>query len=141
MRGDARFLAVETLIFGRPAMGEDVRHGACRDAWRVRRDGGFGVRRRAPRSGAPIAGRWTGRPRSTAPRAAAMLIYAAPPTRQPHRNCARHAGSAGKRRRAQHGTALLVVRAAAVDGRSLQGDIAPLIEALSGRPLPRVWQC
>jgi urease accessory protein len=39
LAGDATFLAVETLIFGRQAMGEDVHHGACRDAWRIRRDG------------------------------------------------------------------------------------------------------
>ena len=37
--GNASFLAVETLMFGRSAMGEDVHHGACRDSWRVRRDG------------------------------------------------------------------------------------------------------
>ena len=35
----AQLLAVEMLIFGRAAMGEDVHRGACRDAWRVRRDG------------------------------------------------------------------------------------------------------
>src|SRR5262245_35649054 len=37
--GNASFLAVETVIFGRAAMGEDVRRGACRDAWRVHRGG------------------------------------------------------------------------------------------------------
>jgi hypothetical protein len=36
---------------------------------------------------------------------------------------------------------LLVVRAFALHGRTLQGDIAPVAQALSGRPLPRVWQC
>ena len=39
LAGDARFLGVEFLIFGRQAMGEDVHLGACRDAWRIRRDG------------------------------------------------------------------------------------------------------
>jgi urease accessory protein len=36
---------------------------------------------------------------------------------------------------------LLVVRGYARDGRTLQGDIAPLVRMLSGRALPRVWQC
>jgi len=36
---------------------------------------------------------------------------------------------------------LLVVRAIAREGRTLQGDIAPLLRALGGRPLPRVWHC
>src|SRR5262245_2113611 len=37
--GSATLLAIETLVFGRAAMGEDVNRGACRDGWRVRRDG------------------------------------------------------------------------------------------------------
>ena len=36
---------------------------------------------------------------------------------------------------------LLLVRAMAADGLALQQAIAPLAEWLSGRPLPRVWQC
>src|SRR5690242_538422 len=39
LAGDATFLAVEILIFGRAAMGEDVQRGLCRDLWRVRREG------------------------------------------------------------------------------------------------------
>ncbi|MDF1737268.1 MAG: urease accessory protein UreD, partial [Minwuia sp.] len=35
----ARFLAAETVILGRKAMGETVVEGALRDDWRVRRDG------------------------------------------------------------------------------------------------------
>ena len=62
LRATRRFLAVETLIFGRAAMGEDVQRGACRDAWRIRRDGalvfadtlraGWRHRRRARPAGA-----------------------------------------------------------------------------------------
>ena len=36
---------------------------------------------------------------------------------------------------------LLVVRAAARDGTALQGLLGPVITRLTGRPLPRVWQC
>ena len=39
MAADARLLAVEMLIYGRTAMGEDVRRGRIRDAWRVTRAG------------------------------------------------------------------------------------------------------
>ena len=35
---EAAFLGVEILIFGRAAMGETVRDGSVRDAWRVRRE-------------------------------------------------------------------------------------------------------
>ena len=37
LAADARFLAVETLVFGRAAMGERVRQGWLRDLIRVRR--------------------------------------------------------------------------------------------------------
>jgi urease accessory protein len=36
---------------------------------------------------------------------------------------------------------LLVVRAAARDGRTVQKDLEPVIERLAARRLPRVWQC
>ncbi len=39
MAGDARLLACEAVLFGRTAMGEDVRSIALDDAWTVRRDG------------------------------------------------------------------------------------------------------
>lgn len=36
---DAQLLAVESIVFGRRAMGEDFTHGQIHDAWRVRRGG------------------------------------------------------------------------------------------------------
>ena len=36
---------------------------------------------------------------------------------------------------------LLVVRAAARDGAGLQALLGLVITRLTGRPLPRVWQC
>ena len=138
--GNASFLAVETLIFGRAAMGEDVRHGACRDSWRVRRDGRLvfadtflvdGEVASILDRGATLDGA----------RAAAMLLWAAPdaPARLDEvralvRDTACAAGAS-----AWNG--LLVVRAIARDGASLQALLGPVITRLTGRPLPRVWQC
>ncbi|EGD59259.1 Urease accessory protein UreD [Novosphingobium nitrogenifigens DSM 19370] len=39
LSGSARLLAVESLVFGRIAMGERMTTGLIRDAWRIRRDG------------------------------------------------------------------------------------------------------
>jgi urease accessory protein len=39
LEGDAEFLGVEAILFGRAAMGERVNAGALHDRWRVRRDG------------------------------------------------------------------------------------------------------
>jgi hypothetical protein len=36
---------------------------------------------------------------------------------------------------------MLVARVLADDSRGLQTTLVRLIEQLSGRPLPRVWQC
>ena len=141
LAGDARFLGVEFLIFGRQAMGEDVHLGACRDAWRIRRDGAlvfadtFRVRRRHCRA------RWTGRPRSLA-RAPRSCSSMSRPTRllvsRPCAPCWR--GWKAWRGQAR-GTACWSCVRSPMTGARLQGDIAPVAQALSGRPLPRVWQC
>jgi len=39
LSGDARCLAVESLVLGRQAMGETYSSGTLHDAWRIRRDG------------------------------------------------------------------------------------------------------
>ena len=39
LEGDADFVGVESLIFGRESMGEAMATGAVRESWRVRRDG------------------------------------------------------------------------------------------------------
>lgn len=39
LHGDARLLAVESLVFGRAARGETIDRLSLRDAWRIRRDG------------------------------------------------------------------------------------------------------
>ena len=140
LAGDACFLGVEMLIFGRAAMGEDVRQGAIRDRWRVRRDGAL-VFADTFRADGAIAGILDRKATLDGARASAMLLYAAPDAaarleevRTLLRGCACVAGAS-----AWNG--LLAVRALAPDGRTLQRDIGLLAEALSGRPLPRVWQC
>ena len=138
--GSASFLAVETLIFGRAAMGEDVRRGACRDAWRVRRDGRlvFADTFRVDGEVASVLDRGA---TLDGARASAMLLWAAPDA----------AARLGEVRALLQDTAcaagasawngLLVARAAARDGTALQTLLGLVITRLTGRPLPRVWQC
>jgi urease accessory protein len=140
LAGDASFLATETLIFGRMAMGEDVVRGACRDAWRVRRDGAL-VFADTFRAEGAIADALDGTATLDGTRAVAMLLYAAPDAAaRIHKARALLEGpeiTAG----ASTWNGMLLVRAMARDGHTLQQQLAPVAEWLSGRPLPRVWQC
>ena len=140
LAGDARFLAVETLIFGRAAMGEDVHRGLCRDAWRVRRDGALVFADSLRLDGAiaatldrPARARW--RPRR------GHVLYVAPDAAA---RLERGAGAAAKEPRARRapaaGTACWWCAPVPRDGRTLQRDLGPLPDP-ARRPLPRVWQC
>jgi urease accessory protein len=136
----ARFLAVEMLIFGRQAMGEEVRHGFCRDAWRIRRDGALVFADTFRLSGGIAAA--LARPATLAgARAAAMVIYAASDAASRLNLVRSMLEGAESLAGASAWNDLLVVRAIAPEGRTLQADIAPLLRALGGRPLPRMWQC
>ncbi|MBO0740740.1 MAG: urease accessory protein UreD [Hyphomicrobiaceae bacterium] len=140
LAGQARFLAVEMLIFGRQAMGEEVRHGFCRDAWRIRRDGALVFADTLRLSGAIAAA--LARPATlSGAGAAAMIIYVAPDAASRLDLVRSMLAGAESFAGASAWNGLLVVRAIAREGRLLQGDFAPLLSALGGRPLPRVWHC
>jgi urease accessory protein len=74
-------------------------------------------------------------------RATAVLIYVATDAASRLEAVRAMLGEAASMIAASTWNGLLVVRGYARDGRTLQGDIAPLVRMLSGRALPRVWQC
>jgi urease accessory protein len=140
MSAGATLLAAEFLIFGRAAMGEDVNRGAVRDCWRVRRDGTLVFADTLLVDG-PVADILDRGATLDGARATALVLYAAPDAAS-RLDAVRlalldAAGAAG----ASTWNDLLVVRAAARDGRTLQKDLAPVVALLAGAPLPRVWQC
>jgi urease accessory protein len=139
MAADARLLAVEIVTFGRAAMGEDVRHGAVRDAWRVRRAGKLVFADTLHVDGA-IADVLDRRAVLDGTRALAMLLYVAPDaeTRVTDVRAALEGARSVAGVSAWNG--LLLVRALAPQARVLVEDLAPLVVLLGGRPLPRVWQ-
>jgi urease accessory protein len=140
LAGNASLLAVEMLIFGRGAMGEEVHSGFCRDAWRIRRDGTLVFADTLRLDGAVAAA--LDRPATLAgARAAAMLLYVAADAPQRLSDVRAALDGAGSAAGASAWNGVLAVRAIARDGRVLQGDIAALVQALSGRPPPRVWGC
>jgi urease accessory protein len=133
---DGDLLIAEAVLLGRTAMGETVRAGSLCDRWRIRRGGRLvfaddlrldgdipALQARA----AVMAGALTF--------ATALLVCPDAGTRL---GAARAAlGEAGG---ASAWDGKLVARLTAPDGLALRRSLIPLIEALSGRPLPRVWR-
>lgn len=151
----ACFTGMETLVFGRTAMGERVQQAWVRDLIRIRRggrlllhdavrlDGGVDELLQRP----AIAG---------GKRAIATVVHVAPGAEQmlePVRAAlAQESGAAGHAFHAMTGSAvqtgvsawdgMLVARILAADGTLLRHTIVAALHILrDARPLPRVWLC
>jgi urease accessory protein len=135
---DAWFLGVESLVFGRAAMGETIKQASLRDLIRIRRDqrllwhdavrleGNISeiLRRKAVADGAC---------------AIATLVYIA---------CDAEAALDAVRAAlpdeagASAWNGMLIARILAGDGAALRARVTTVLRALRGqRPLPRVWMC
>ena len=141
-----RLLAVESLVFGRAAMGEEFRSGSVHDVWRVRRggrvvwidalrlDGDVASERRKPFGLAEAAG-------------CATILYVGPDA-VTHLPAARQAISEAD----LHGGAtsfdgVLVARLLSDDAAALRAGVSHIVARLrnmiAGLPerMPRVWSC
>src|SRR5262249_48752661 len=108
--------------------------------WRIRRDGTLVFADSFRVSGGIAAA--LARPATlSGARAAAMLIYVAADAASRLDSVRSLLEGAESLAGASAGNGLLVGGASAHDGRTLQGEMTPLLRALGGRPLPRVWQC
>ena len=136
---DARFLGVETLVFGRTAMGERVREGWLRDLIRVRRGGELllhdairidgaveeTLRRAAAGAGAAVV---------------ATLVYVAPDVATRLESVRAALGSAQAGASVWNG--MLVARILGSSSASVRSTVVAVLNVLrEDRPLPRVWLC
>jgi urease accessory protein len=141
LSGDARLIAVESIVLGRTAMGEEVTAVELADHWRVRRDGRLvyaDALRLSGDSRAILAGGATG----GGARAFASLLMAAPEAAgrlDGVRELITTLAADGIEAGASAFDGLLSIRCLALDGRRLRAIIEPLIETLTGWPLPRAW--
>lgn len=141
MAGDASLVAVESLVLGRTAMGEEVETVDLADHWRLRRDGRLAYADSLRLNGNTrtiLAGGATG----GGARAFATLLLADPAAegrldaaRQLLATLAGDGGEAG----ASAFDGLLSIRCLALDGRRLRAMVEPMIEHLTGSALPRAW--
>jgi urease accessory protein len=134
---DAWFLAVESLVFGRAAMGEVVEHASLRDGVELRR-GGRLLWHDAIRLDGEVAATMRRAAVADGACAVATLLHVAPsaasmlePVRAALPGCGVSAWDG-----------MLVARILAVDGAALRALLIATLEVLrGGRPLPRVWLC
>jgi urease accessory protein len=135
-----RLLAVEAIVLGRTAMGEQIRSAALADSWRIRRGGTLvfadGLRFEGD-SVAILAGGATG----GGARAVATLVLVAPDA-EASLDAAREAlASATCEVGASAWNGMLVARLAAAEGQRLRTALVGLIERLRGVTMPGTWNC
>jgi urease accessory protein len=132
---DARFLGIESLVFGRTAMGEAVNHGSLRDVIELRR-GGRLLLHDAVRLDGEVAMKLQRKGIADGARALATIVYVAP---DPDVMLA-------PLRRLGIGTSvwdgMLIARILGATGAVLRTTVVDALQVLrGGRPLPRVWLC
>jgi urease accessory protein len=133
----ARLLFAEAVVLGRTAMGETVREGLLADRWRVRR-GARLIFAESFRLDGAIADRLA--ETAVAAGHVALATVLAVPGDDAVAEAVRAMTSAFRGETgisAWNGMAL--ARLAAPDGAALRHDLALLLTALGGAPLPRLW--
>jgi urease accessory protein len=141
LQGDAEFVGVETLLFGRQAMGEIVQSGSLRDRIRLRHDGRL-VFQDATRLEGGIAAQLQRRTVADGARAVAGLIIAGPEAAHKLDSLRAVLNAApGIVAGASAFDNMIFARLLAPDGASLRQCLISALEACrERRKLPRVWQ-
>lgn len=142
MAADSRLLAVETVVFGRQAMGESVTSGAFADRWRVRR-GGRLIFADDVRLSGDVAGHLSAPAVGKGARAVSTLLYVSADA-EGRLEDVRESLSASATELAIGAGAwngMLVVRALSGDPALVRAAMAATFSHLTRRPVPRVWGC
>ena len=136
---DGRFLGVETLVFGRGAMGEQVRQGALRDLIRVRHAGRLLLHEPIRMAGDLYA--TLQRPAVAAGASvAATMLYLAPDAVTKLEPVRAVIGPAQAGASVWNG--LMVVRLLGTTSAQVRTTMVAVLDVLrEARPLPRVWLC
>ncbi len=130
---DARFLAVESIILGRQAMGETVKHACLHDRWRIRRNGRLLFADDLSFDGTPPCS-----PATLGNARAFATVVLVSPRAEDVIEKARAA--IGERGAASAWSGKLVARLAASDGFELRKSLIPALTLLAeGVHLPKTW--
>ena len=139
LAADASLVLLESVVFGRVAMGERIESGGLRDRWRIRRDGRLVFAEDVRLEGA--VAEILARPAvANDARALATFLHVAP-------------NAEGLAERARHLLAtassecgvtafdgMILARFLSADPQALRTDLARFVAAYRGTPMPRSWQ-
>jgi urease accessory protein len=135
------FLGVESLVFGRTAMGEHVRHGRLRDLIHVRR-GGRLLLHDAIRLDGGIDALLARKAVSGGARAVATMVHVAPDAEATLDHVRAALVDVPAEGGASAWNGMLLTRILATTAAALRSAVVAVLATLRGpRPLPRVWQC
>jgi urease accessory protein len=139
LASDAELALVESVVFGREAMGESVASGSFRDSWRVRR-GGRLIFADEVRLDDEIAGLMNRGAIGGGARAMATCLFVSPDAEalvEPARAALADAScSCG----ATAFDGMLLARFLGRDAQALRSDLVRFLERLRGEPVPRSWK-
>jgi urease accessory protein len=139
MAREATLTVVESVVFGRLAMGETLTSGAFRDRWRIRRadrlvfaedvrlDGAIGATL-ARRAGANDAA------------ALATVLYVGADAESRRADAREALDGAASECGASAWNGMLIARFLSDDPQALRADLARFLVRFRGAPLPRSWQ-
>ncbi|WP_417667805.1 urease accessory protein UreD [Roseibium sp.] len=144
LTGDARLLALESVVLGRTAMGETVDTLSFRDSWRICRDGRLVFADDVRLEGNPcdiLQGAAT-----TGGKIAYATFVDCAPDAEDRLNLARQALGSGAenetvRAAASAWNGVLIARFVAGDGRALRSNVMSFLKTYRSAELPRVWHC
>jgi len=143
LAADARFLGIETLVFGRTAMQERVRSGWLRDLIRVRRDTAL-LLHDAVRLEDDVDALLRRPAIGKGAQALATMVYVAPDAGA-KLDAVRQAllpAEPSTEAAASVWNGMLIARILAADGASVRRTVVGALGVLrDARPLPRVWLC
>lgn len=143
MVASATFMACETVVFGRSAMGETVHKAQLTDHWDIRRNGKLVFAERLRMTG-DIQALLDRRTIGAGARAITTLLYVAPDAEarlEETRTLLAPDDSAPVEWGASAWNGLLCIRAVSTDASALRRQTARFLNRFRQRPLPRVWQC
>lgn len=141
MAADGWFLGVESLVFGRTAMGETVATARLADTIRVRRDGRLLLHDAVRLTGA-VAETLGGAAVARGGAAVATLVHVARDAEASLDRLRAAFADTPAEAGASVWDGMLVGRIVAQDGARLRATVIAALSVLrAGRALPRVWQC